>query len=61
MEDDYEGGTKPLLDDDLVSTTGYGPRGALALTLADRKEFPERATMVAFGRRACGLDSARAR
>ena len=45
---------------DVVSTTPYVPRDTLALTLAESKAFPERATLKDFGRTACGLGNAHA-
>lgn len=42
---------------DIVSTTAYQPRDVLALTLNGSKAFPDRATLVAFGRTACGLST----
>lgn len=44
---------------DIVSTTPYQPRDTLALTLAESKRFPDKDTLVAFGRRACDLPAAR--
>lgn len=44
---------------DIVSTTPYQPRDTLALSLAESKRFPDRSTLVAFGRRACDLPGAR--
>ncbi len=44
---------------DLVSTTVYRARDVMALTLNGTKAFPERARLIAFGRRACGLASSR--
>ena len=40
---------------DIVSTTAYQPRDVLALTLNGSKGFPDRETLVSFGRTACGL------
>ena len=40
---------------DVVSTTAYQPRDVLALTLNESKSFPDRETLVSFGRTACGL------
>ena len=40
---------------DIVSTTAYQPRDVLALTLNGSKSFPDRATLVSYGRTACGL------
>jgi serine/threonine-protein kinase HipA len=40
---------------DIVSTTAYQPRDVLALTLNGAKSFPDRATLMSFGRTACGL------
>jgi serine/threonine-protein kinase HipA len=45
---------------DLVSTTIYHARDVMALTLGGTKAFPERNRLLAFGRQACGLSSARA-
>lgn len=44
---------------DIVSTTPYQPRDTLALALAESKRFPDKDTLVAFGRRACDLPAAR--
>ena len=44
---------------DLVSTTIYHARDVMALTLGGTKAFPERNRLLAFGRQACGLSSAR--
>lgn len=44
---------------DIVSTTPYQPRDTLALSLAESKRFPDKDTLVAFGRRACDLPGAR--
>jgi serine/threonine-protein kinase HipA len=44
---------------DIVSTTPYQPRDMLALTLAESKRFPDKSTLVTFGRRACDLPGAR--
>lgn len=44
---------------DIVSTTPYQPRDTLALSLAESKRFPDKDTLVAFGRRACDLPAAR--
>lgn len=44
---------------DIVSTTPYQPRDTLALSLAESKRFPDKVTLVAFGRRACDLPAAR--
>lgn len=46
---------------DLVCTTLYQSRDVLALTLRDSKAFPDRGTLVAFGREACGLTAAKVR
>jgi serine/threonine-protein kinase HipA len=40
---------------DVVSTTPYQPRDVLALTLDEKKSFPDREKLIAFGRRACEL------
>jgi serine/threonine-protein kinase HipA len=40
---------------DLVTTTPYQPRDTLALTLAGAKTFPNRETLVTFGRQSCEL------
>lgn len=45
---------------DVLSTTPYLPRDSLALTLAGSKQFPERQTLLAFARQACGLNDAKA-
>jgi serine/threonine-protein kinase HipA len=44
---------------DLVSTTIYHARDAMALELGKTKAFPERERLIAFGRQACALSSAR--
>ena len=44
---------------DIVATTPYQPRDTLALSLGGVKRFPDRKALVAFGRRACGLQEAR--
>jgi serine/threonine-protein kinase HipA len=40
---------------DLVSTTPYQPRDVMALTLDGSKAFPDRETLVTFGRRSCEM------
>ncbi len=40
---------------DIVSTTAYQPRDVLALTLNGSKSFPDRTTLMSFGKMACGL------
>jgi serine/threonine-protein kinase HipA len=44
---------------DLVSTTVYRARDVMALELGASKAFPERGRLIAFGRQACALSSAR--
>jgi serine/threonine-protein kinase HipA len=44
---------------DLVSTTVYRARDVMALELGGSKAFPERGRLIAFGRQACVLSSAR--
>jgi serine/threonine-protein kinase HipA len=40
---------------DIIATTVYNARDVLALTLGGSKEFPDRAGLADFGRRACSL------
>lgn len=40
---------------DVVSTTAYQARDVLALTLNGSKSFPDRESLMSFGRTACGL------
>lgn len=40
---------------DIVSTTAYQPRDVLALTLNGTKSFPDRASLMSFGKTACEL------
>jgi serine/threonine-protein kinase HipA len=44
---------------DLVSTTVYRARDVMALELGGSKAFPARGRLIAFGRQACALSSAR--
>ncbi len=46
---------------DVVSTTLYRSRDVLALTMADSKQWPDRARLVKFARVSCGLTVAKTR